>query len=629
MDTGGTFTDALALGPGGEVRRTKVLTSALLRGRVERHDGGASIALSGSWPRHDDLLRGLRLRTDHGYTARVTGYRGADSSLELDPAPVGLLPPGTVVELAYDGPAPLLAAHLLTATPADAPLPPMDLRLATTLATNALLTRNGAPPVLITARGLGDLPRIGTQARDDLFALAIRPRPTLYREVVEIRGRLSARGQPLEDLDEDEITALARRLADEGAPVAVALPHSDRFPEHERRVGAILRRAGVRHVSLGSELAPFIGLLARTDTALVNAYLAPVFEGYVERLRQAVGTGTTLMLTSAGSLTPATAFRPCQGLLSGPAGGVAGAAAAGRETGDGPWLSFDMGGTSTDVARHDRGFAYVAEHHVGGVGLRAPALAIETVAAGGGSICRFDGLRLTVGPESAGADPGPACYGPGGPLTLTDVNLLLGRLAPERFGIPVNLEDARRRADALLERLEQATSRREDRDAVLEGLIDLADEKMADAIRRVSVREGYDPADHGLVVFGGAGPQHGFGVARKAGHPPGADTPGRRTALGPRPGGRHAGRGDRTAGPREPRQRPGTGGTGLRAGCPPGRRSARSPRGRPGPHRLPASPGGGALRGTGSHADGGCTAGRRPPHDLPPALPRRLRPPPR
>ncbi|HEX6911179.1 MAG TPA: hydantoinase B/oxoprolinase family protein, partial [Longimicrobium sp.] len=298
---------------------------------------------------------------------------------------------------------------------------------------------------------------------------------------------------------------------------AVALAHAFRDPAHERALAEALRGAGFEHVSLSSELAPFIGLLARAQTAVVDAYLGPVIGRYLDGVRGALGGGRLHVMTSAGGLVRPEDFRARDSLLSGPAGGVVGAALAGRRGGHARVIAFDMGGTSTDVARVDGDFEYVWEHEVGGARIVAPALAIESVAAGGGSVCAFDAQGLRVGPESAGASPGPACYGAGGPLTITDCNLLLGRLDPARFAIPVDPAPAAAAADALLARVRARTGEAVDREALLAGLVDIADERMADAIRGISLRRGYDPGAYALVAFGGAGAQHACGVAARLG----------------------------------------------------------------------------------------------------------------
>ena len=545
VDTGGTFTDGVAVDPGGRVARTKVLSSSAIRARVAAAPRGRRLRLAGlpaGLP--EGFFAGWRLAAlgsgggageggtgeraregvevagapSHGRLERIEGIEvvasSPDGGLELAAAAEVALATGARVELRSDEEAPVVAARLLTGTPASRPLPPLAMRLATTRGTNALLERRGAPVALFVTRGFGDVLAIGDQRRPELFALAVvKPRP-LYAAVVEVDERLAADGSVLAPLDPAAVEAAGRLLVGEGiAAAAVAFLHGYADPAHERAAGAALRRAGMRRVALSTELAPLIGLLPRAETAVVDAYLAEVLTGYLDRVAGALGPGSTLhVMTSAGGLVRRSEFRAKDSLLSGPAGGVVGAARAGRASGFERVIAFDMGGTSTDVARCDGDFEYVFEHRVGDARLLAPALAIESVAAGGGSVCGFDGAAFTVGPESAGADPGPACYGAGGPLTLTDVNLLLGRLDPDRFGLPLDPGAAERALERLLAGA-AAAGRPAAREQVLPGLLAIADERMAEAIRRISVRRGYDPAGYAMVAFGGAGAQHACAVA--------------------------------------------------------------------------------------------------------------------
>jgi 5-oxoprolinase (ATP-hydrolysing) len=508
IDTGGTFTDCLAVDPRGGLHRAKVLSTSAVRGRIAAVEDSA-VRPAAAWDLPPGFFR--------GFAFSVLG-RDVDRAVEdSDPAFLRLDSPipddlaGTAFELRSPEEAPVLAARLVTRTPLADALPEIAMRLATTRGTNALLERKGAATALFITRGFADLLRIGTQQRPDLFALEIvRPEP-LYREAVEVTERLAADGSVLIPLDAGAVREAARRLLDEGIETAaVALMHAYRSPRHEQEVGRLLREAGFRYVSLSSELAPLIKLLPRAETAVVDAYLSPILERYLAGVSGALGSGSLHVMTSAGGLVRAEAFRAKDGLLSGPAGGVVGAARAGRRSGFSRVIAFDMGGTSTDVARWDGDFEYLFEHQVGDAHLVAPALAIESVAAGGGSICGFDGIQLKVGPESAGAWPGPACYGARGPLTLTDVNLILGRLDPDRFEIPLDRDAAERALEALRARMGALDPGPE---AILAGLLDIANERMAEAIRSISLRRGYDPASHALVAFGGAGAQHACAVA--------------------------------------------------------------------------------------------------------------------
>ncbi|MEM7052287.1 MAG: hydantoinase/oxoprolinase family protein [Acidobacteriota bacterium] len=521
IDTGGTFTDCLAESPQGERWRAKVLSSSALRATVVAAEGARRVRLAPfSRTLPDDFLRGFELRwlgAEGG--ARVRRHAAASGWLDLDgdlPAPPGdLIGAASAVELSSDEEAPLLAARWVTGTPRDEPLPAMNLRLATTRGTNALLERRGARTAFFVTVGFTDLLTIGDQQRPELFALEVRKAEPLYETAVAVSARCSAAGEILVPLDEEQVRRdVAVLIAAGFESAAVALLHSDRFPDGEDRVAELLRKAGLRHVSASADLTPRIGWLRRAETAVVDAYLAPVIDDYLDRVAQALGAASRLeVMTSAGGLVPRRDYRPKDSLLSGPAGGVVGALRSGRLAGFERIISFDMGGTSTDVARCDGELEYRFEQRVGEARLAAPALAIETVAAGGGSICRFDGVALVVGPESAGARPGPACYGAGGPLTVTDVNLLLGRLDPDRFGIPVDPAAARQACDRLLSEVAAGLGSTPSEDDLLLGLLAIADERMAEAIRRISVRLGSDPADFALVAFGGAGGQHACSVA--------------------------------------------------------------------------------------------------------------------
>lgn len=527
VDTGGTFTDCLGLDPQGVLHRAKVLSSSSLRARIAavaasdrmRLEAPDRVRLEAPWQVPPGFFAGCTVRLlEIGAEAAVAGD-GPEGFLRLA-APLAGAAPGAAVELRSPEEAPVLAARLMTGTPPPQPLPPLALRLATTRGTNALLERKGAATALFVTAGFADLLRIGTQQRPDLFALDIRRPEPLYGAVVEVPERLAADGSVLRPLDGAARAAMAAeagRLLGEGfEAAAVALLHSFRNPAHEEALGEALREAGFRHVSLSCRLAPLIQILPRAETAVADAYLSRVLASYLEGVARPLSGGTLHVMTSAGGLVRAGSFHAKDSLLSGPAGGVVGAARAGRRSGFSRLLAFDMGGTSTDVARVDGDFEYVFEHRVGDAHLVAPALAVESVAAGGGSVCRFDGDRLRVGPESTGARPGPACYGLGGPLTLTDVNLLLGRLAPERFEIPLDPAAARRAFEEVCAALQGGEAPVAPFE-VLRGLLEIANERMADAIRRISLSRGYDPAEYALVAFGGAGAQHACAVAELLG----------------------------------------------------------------------------------------------------------------
>jgi len=515
VDTGGTFTDCLAIDPQGREHRAKVLSSGALRAGVAEVESPSRFRLEGPWISTPAFAVGARLRPSPDSGA-ATEIRTMDTRgwVDIDP-PLEPVARGQAVEISTGEEAPILAARLVTGAAPGRTLPPMELRLATTRGTNALLERHGAPVAFFVTEGLADLLLIGDQTRPELFTLRVRrPRP-LYRSVVEVRERLGAGGEVVVPLDLDRLRADARAAVASGLRVgAVALAHAWTNGAHERAVGEILAEAGFEHVSLSSALGASIGLLARAETAVINAFLAPVVGRYLDAVERPLGEGSDLrVMTSAGGLVDRAGFEPKDSLLSGPAGGVIGAAAAGRLAGFERIISFDMGGTSTDCARCEGLPERLYQTRVGDARIVAPAVAVETVAAGGGSVCSIDRAELRVGPESAGADPGPACYGRGGPLTLTDCNLLLGRLDPARFALPLDRRGAMERALEVLASATAALTGPMSLDELLTGFIDIADQRMSEAVRRITLRRGHDPAEHALVAFGGAGPQHACAVA--------------------------------------------------------------------------------------------------------------------
>ncbi len=519
IDTGGTFTDCIAVDPGGTLHRCKVLSNGSLRDRVESIDEDGNIRLQDAASRPPGFLNGFGFSVlGSGNGSEVIHHDPTTGAIRLRDDAVPGLAEGQAVELTSGQEAPLLAARLITGTGLREQLPPIAMRLATTRGTNALLERRGARSVHFITEGFEDLLRIGDQHRPDLFALHIeRPAP-LPEEIVGVRERLACDGAVLGPLDRETVQRRIDDLRQRGFSCAsITLLHGHRNPAHELELEEMLVAAGFDSVARSSVLSPFQGLLRRSQTSAADAYLGPVISDYLRAVDCGLGgeRESLHVMTSAGGLVTPASFRPMDSLLSGPAGGVVGAAITGRQFGVDKVIAFDMGGTSTDVARFDGDFEYVFSHQVGPVTLATPALAIETVAAGGGSICRVEQGRLAVGPESAGASPGPASYGAGGPLSLTDVNLLLGRLVAERFPIPIDVGAARSRFDDLRRQLADGDAGAEEE--ILEGLLRIADERMAEAIRHISVRKGIDPAAYSLVAFGGAGGQHACRVAELLG----------------------------------------------------------------------------------------------------------------
>ncbi|MGK2942059.1 MAG: hydantoinase/oxoprolinase family protein, partial [Immundisolibacter sp.] len=401
-----------------------------------------------------------------------------------------------------------------------------SLRIGTTVATNALLEGRGARVGLVLTRGFGDLLEIGHQARPHLFELAIRKPRQLYQRVVEVAGRLDANGAQLEALDETGATqALAGLRAQGVEAVSIVLLHAWRNPTHELRLGELAHAAGFTQVSLSHGCGGRIRVVERAQTCVLDAYLSPVLATYLGLLSAQLGPLPVEFMQSGGGLAPAALCSGKDAVLSGPAGGVVAVASLAGQTGHLPLIGFDMGGTSTDVCRYDGQFDYTAQIEAAGVHFQSHALRIQTVAAGGGSILGFDGQRLTVGPASAGADPGPTCYGRGGPLTLTDANLLLGRL-PEHAFSPntstagasgLDLAATRAAFAALAARVSAATDTQTDPETLALGYLQVANEQMAAPIKTLSVGRGFDLREHTLCSYGGAGGLHACAMARDLG----------------------------------------------------------------------------------------------------------------
>jgi len=412
------------------------------------------------------------------------------------------------------GQAPIAAIRDMMQLGGDDPIGPVNVRLGTTRGTNALLERKGAATCFVTTEGFADLIEIGTQARPDLFKLDIQKPASLYQHVIETTERIDTHGEIITPLDESKLEAALRPLIEQGVDsLAVGLINAYANSEHEQRIKHIAARLGFKQVSVSSELSPTINALDRCETAVLDAYLSPVIRGYVDTLLEQMPQARLAMMTSAGGLVDGRHFAGKDSLLSGPAGGVVGFAHIAEAAGFERAIGFDMGGTSTDVSRFDGEYEYQFTGEKAGVRVVSPMYAIETVAAGGGSICRYDGQRLTVGPDSAGADPGPACYGQGGPLTITDVNLYNGKIDRDRF--PFEL-DEQAVHDRLTEIAEQADGRMSLHE-IADGFTRVANLRMANAIASISAARGYDPADHVMVSFGGAGAQHACAIARTIG----------------------------------------------------------------------------------------------------------------
>ncbi|TVR16344.1 MAG: 5-oxoprolinase [Balneolaceae bacterium] len=514
VDTGGTFTDCIGTDPAGNLHSAKVLSNSSLRGELVARLGERLYRIDCQWNAPDDFIKGLNfLLLGNSTSTVVLSYHAKENILELqDEIAVENFPAS--FEVRFDEEAPILAARLLTKTLPGRPLPVINLRLATTLGTNAFLERKGTPPLLFITKGFEDLLKIGNQQRGDLFALEVIKPPVLYGQVFGVPERIGADGNVIYELDNETAVQIAKNARKSGVDTAaIVLMNSPKNRTHEITLKSLLTENDFHHISVSTELSDAITILPRAETTVVNAYLSPVLNSYLNSIRKAVPSGTIHVMTSAGGLSSIDSFQPKESLLSGPAGGVVGAVSASKKEGFNEIISFDMGGTSTDVARYSGHYDYVFKHKVGDAQLVSPAVNVETVAAGGGSVCYFDGHKLCVGPESAGSYPGPACYGAGGPFTITDVNVLLNRLDLDNFQIPIEVAAAEKKLEKIIQQIEKALGKKQHREQILNGFLTIANEKMAEAIRKISVKKGYDIKNYALTAFGGAGGQHACAIA--------------------------------------------------------------------------------------------------------------------
>ena len=396
------------------------------------------------------------------------------------------------------------------------------VKMGTTVATNALLERKGERTLLVVTEGFRDALRIAYQNRPRLFDRHIELPELLYETVAEIEERMGARGDVLVPLDLEAARGALQAAFDDGIrSAAIVFMHGYRFPAHERAVAELAREIGFTQVSVSHEVSPLMKLVSRGDTTVVDAYLSPILRRYVDQVAGVLGDVRLMFMQSNGGLTDARLFQGKDSILSGPAGGIVGAVRTAAMGGFEKIITFDMGGTSTDVAHYDGAYERAFETQVAGVRMRAPMMQIHTVAAGGGSILTFDGARYRVGPESAGANPGPACYRRGGPLAVTDCNVMLGRVVPDFFpkvfgpkgDAALDAEVVRRKFADLAKEIHDATGDDRSPEEVADGFRRIAIENMANAIKKISTQRGYDVTDYTLQCFGGAGGQHACDMA--------------------------------------------------------------------------------------------------------------------
>lgn len=390
------------------------------------------------------------------------------------------------------------------------------VKMGTTVATNALLERKGDRVVLITTKGFKDAWRIGYQNRPDIFARRIILPTMLYEQVIEVDERYDAQGNELTPVNIAQIKQDLQAVYDTGiCSCAIVFMHSDRYPQHEQQVAAIAQEIGFTQISVSHQVSPLMKLVSRGDTTVVDAYLTPILRRYVNQLISQLPHIRLMFMKSDGGLTDAGQFQGKDSILSGPAGGIVGAVQTSKRAGFNLVITFDMGGTSTDVAHFKGEYERQLDSEIAGARMRVPVLSIHTIAAGGGSILKFDGLSYRVGPNSAGSNPGPACYRRGGPLTVTDANVLLGKIHPQYFpsvfgndaNLPLDKNIVLEKFQQLSQEINTVTKNYRTPEQVAAGFIAIAVENMANAIKKISLQRGYDVTKYVLCCFGGAGGQ--------------------------------------------------------------------------------------------------------------------------
>ena len=512
VDVGGTFCDCL-LHKAGQISSFKLLSSGKLRAIVTKTINPSSFEIKQQWALpYPEVIKGCFIKSMT--SKRSASIKSFDPSTQIIKMNVSLpLKPGDQVEIYMDAEVVVFATHLITGIPVDQRLDQVELRVGTTKGTNALLESKGHQCVWITNLGFKDLLYIKTQQRPHLFQLNI-PEPQIYhKQVIEIKARMNAKGKIISELSREDRQKIIDQLpVNRLTPIAVSLIHSYKNPKHELEIKKLLTEQGFRFLSISHELNPAIHLLPRSETTVANAYLSPIIQQFNDSISRHIPPNQFYFISSAGQLIPANEFNAKDSLLSGPAGGIKGAEFLGKKYGIRKLITFDMGGTSTDTARIDDKADIRFNLNLGDINLSTPAYYMETVAAGGGSIIDFDEGRFKVGPSSAGADPGPACYGKMGPLTLTDINLLQGKLIPEAFSIPIDANASELKFTEILAKAGIRASKA-NRKKVLDGIESIANEIMAAAIRKISFSKGFDPSAYSLLSFGGAGGLHACALA--------------------------------------------------------------------------------------------------------------------
>ncbi|MEL6928109.1 MAG: hydantoinase/oxoprolinase family protein [Cyanobacteria bacterium J06600_6] len=433
--------------------------------------------------------------------------------------------------------APIQGIRDLMGVATNEPIPTEQIeivKMGTTVATNALLERKGDRLALLITKGFKDALRIGYQNRPDIFAREIILPSMLYETVVEIDARYDAQGNELKPVKSDRIREDLQNVYQQGIrSCAIVLMHGYRYPKHELEVARIAQEVGFTQISISHQVSPLIKLVSRGDTTVVDAYLTPILRRYIDRVTAQLPNTQLMFMKSDGGLVNAENFQGKDSILSGPAGGIVGAVKTSQQAGFEQIVTFDMGGTSTDVAHYAGEYERELESEIAGVRMRVPVLAIQTIAAGGGSILRFDGLSYRVGPESGGSNPGPACYRRGGELTITDANVMLGKIQPQYFPAvfgkkgnqPLDRDIVQSKFEELTESINTSTANNYTEPQVAAGFMAIAVANMANAIKKISLQRGYDVTEYALCCFGGAGAQvvcmvaDNLGISRILIHP--------------------------------------------------------------------------------------------------------------
>ncbi|MES2797282.1 MAG: hydantoinase B/oxoprolinase family protein [Bacteroidota bacterium] len=513
IDTGGTFTDCICE-KDGEISRLKLLSKSVLRSEIVEILSENSIRIKDNWGFEKDFFEGFffKILGENQIKFRVKSFKPKEKILEFD---LPIFQEKSVSERSFElfteEEVPVFAIRLLTQTPLNQSFPSLELKLGSTKGTNALLEAKGAKVLFLVTKGFRDLLKIGNQARPDIFVLNVIKSIPLHTHVIEVDEQIDSSGRTLIPINLKKVYSQIESANISFDSIAICFKNSYKNAIHEIELSKFLGKYS-NNISVSTNLSSQIKFVPRAETTVVNAYLSPIIDKYIRNIQSKL-LNNFLVMTSAGTLVTSNNFHPKDSLLSGPAGGIVGAARVANQSGFTQIISFDMGGTSTDVARYDGDFDYKSEITIRSATIFSPALSIETVAAGGGSICSFDGFKLTVGPQSAGSEPGPACYGAGGPLTITDVNLLLGRLDTTYFSIPIYKKYAKEKFEVIIQSIESQGNAKVNREEVLESFLQIANEKMTEAIRKISVSKGFDAAEYGLVAFGGAGGMHACAIA--------------------------------------------------------------------------------------------------------------------